>query len=63
MDLKLLTYVYFVSPRQTIYFRRQYCILVNGMLWNVSFGIKWAQFIFQVATFNNVILDKFSKFL
>lgn len=32
MNLKMLTYVYFVSQRN--YFRRQYCILVNRVLWN-----------------------------
>ena len=37
MNLKILTYVYFVSQRQTIYFGRQYCILVNCVLWKVCF--------------------------
>lgn len=63
MNSKILTYVYFVSQRQTIYFGRQYCILVNCVLWNVCFGVKLPQFIFQVATFSNIISDKSSKFL
>lgn len=51
MNLKILTYVYFVSQRHTIYFRRQYYILAN----NVCFGIKLPQFIFQLIAFSNII--------
>lgn len=33
------------------------------VLWNVCFGIKLPQFIFQVAAFSNIISVKFSKIL